>query len=155
MKFFVISCLILCGLGASGQSINKSIKMNREIIDIQLGMNHCYLIKEKGMIMVDAGLPKKIGQFQKQLRKLDIEPEDIKLVVVTHSHFDHVGSLDDIVKLTGAKVAVHELDRPDLEKGVSEIPRGNSLWGKISLIMLKPYMKNVRVPGYTRHYYQG
>jgi glyoxylase-like metal-dependent hydrolase (beta-lactamase superfamily II) len=31
--------------------------MKTEITDIQLGLNHCYLIKQKGMIMVDAGLP--------------------------------------------------------------------------------------------------
>ena len=68
--------------------------MKPEIIDIQLGMNHCYLIKEKGMIMVDAGVPKKFDEFKKQIETLGIEPAEIKLIVVSHAHFDHVGSLN-------------------------------------------------------------
>jgi len=121
--------------------------MKPEIIDIQLGMNHCYLIKQEGIIMVDAGVPKKIDSFKKQLARYSINPGDISLIVVTHAHFDHVGSLADIVELTGAKVAVHEFDRSNLETGISDLPRGNSVWGKISLVLLKPFMKNIRVPG--------
>ena len=97
--------------------------------------------------MMDAGVPDKFRQFKKQLTKHNINPRDIKLIVVSHAHFDHVGSLADIVEYTGAKVVVHELDRENLEKGRSEVPKGNSSWGRISIRMLKPIMKEVVVPG--------
>ena len=121
--------------------------MEQKIFDIQLGINHCYLIKGKEIVMMDAGVPKKIKQFKNQLKKLDIDPKDIKLIVVSHAHFDHVGSLADIVDYTGARVVVHELDRENLEKGRSEVPKGNSRWGRMSIKLLKPFMKEVIVPG--------
>jgi len=146
-KFSLIFAMLLILFPSYGQKTTNVETMETEIIDINLGMNHCYLIREKGLILVDAGVPKKIKSFRKQLAKHSINPKDISLVVVTHAHFDHMGTLDDIVKLTGARVAVHEFDRPDMEKGVSDLPIGNSTWGKISINLLRPFMKNIRVPG--------
>lgn len=121
--------------------------MKHKIYDIQLGINHCYLIQGEEIVMMDAGVAKKIRQFKKQLKKLNIEPQDIKLIVVSHAHFDHVGSLADIAECTGAKVAVHKLDRENLESGRSEVPKGISRWGRISIKLLKPFMKEIIVPG--------
>lgn len=118
-----------------------------QIINIKLGMNNCYLIKEDGLILVDAGVPKKIKAFEKQLAKHSISPGDIKLIVVTHAHFDHMGSLADIAELTKAKVAVHKYDKTIMVKGRSDVPRGNTLWGKISMAIFKPFLKNIVVPG--------
>ena len=93
--------------------------MSVQIIDIKSGINTCYIIKEKGAIMVDGGPPKMKKTFLKRMKKFLIDPEEIQLIVLTHGHFDHVGSTKEIQEITGAKVVIHEKDRKDLEKDLA------------------------------------
>ena len=72
--------------------------------------------------MIDAGGPKKLQQFRKILAKNKIDPARIKLIVITHSHFDHCGSARDIRDLTGAKIAIHKRER---ECGVTFVYPGH------------------------------
>lgn len=113
-----------------------------KIIDIQSGINTCYVIKEKGAIMVDGGPPKMRPTFLKRMNDSSIDPEEIQLIVLTHGHFDHVGSAKDIQELTGAKIAIHKKDSNDLEQGFSKWPKGVTSWGKISSSLFKPLLKN-------------
>lgn len=41
---------------------------------------------------------------------------DVKLVLITHAHWDHIGAVAEIAKKTGAKIAAHPLDIPALNK---------------------------------------
>jgi glyoxylase-like metal-dependent hydrolase (beta-lactamase superfamily II) len=38
------------------------------------------------------------------------QPTDLRRILITHAHFDHVGGIADLVDLTGAEVAVHPMD---------------------------------------------
>ena len=116
--------------------------MPMKIIDIQSGINTCYVIKEKGAIMVDGGPPKMRKTFLKRMKDFSIDPEEIQLIVLTHGHFDHVGSAKEIQEITGAKIAIHEKDRMDLEQGFSNWPKGVTTWGKLSSSIFKPLLKN-------------
>jgi len=64
--------------------------------------------------------------------RFNIHPEEIKLIVLTHSHFDHAGSAKDIRDLTGAKIVIHELEKKFVEEGGMIIPEGVNLTGKIT-----------------------
>ena len=50
----------------------------------------------------------KIVQYIQDILKR--KPSDIKTIVLTHFHVDHVGDAFDLKKLSGAKVAIHEAD---------------------------------------------
>jgi glyoxylase-like metal-dependent hydrolase (beta-lactamase superfamily II) len=89
--------------------------MKLEIFRVKLGLNSCYLIRSKDVVMIDGGMPKKLKVFKKVLTILDINPSDIKLIVLTHSHFDHSGSAPEIREFTGAKIAIHESEKTYLE----------------------------------------
>lgn len=39
-----------------------------------------------------------------------IEPLDVKAIVLTHAHFDHIGGVDQVRKLKGCPVYVHRLE---------------------------------------------
>jgi len=39
----------------------------------------------------------------KGIKTLSIKPEDIQLIVITHGHWDHIGSAKEIKEITGAK----------------------------------------------------
>ena len=73
---------------------------------------NCYLVVNKEeIILIDTGLPgnssKIIGYVENTLKR---SPQNIKTIVITHNHFDHVGSLSKIKEITGAKVAIHAAD---------------------------------------------
>ena len=50
------------------------------------------------------------GKYDKHGR-LPIHPNEVRLILLTHGDFDHVGSAKDLKALTGAKIAIHEHDR--------------------------------------------
>ncbi len=118
--------------------------MSTQIHTIKLGFDQCYLIGDKDWIMIDAGQSNKKKIFLKKLAVLGIKPEQIKMVIITHGHWDHIGSAKDIKELTGAIIAMHENEKEWLEKSIIILPPGVTLWGKIfSKIMLlfRPLIK--------------
>ena len=116
--------------------------MSIKIFNIESGINTCYVIKDKGTIMVDGGPPKMKTTFLKKMSDYSIDPEEIQLMVLTHGDFDHVGSAKEIQEITGAKIAIHEKDRMNLEQGLFNWTKGVTTWGKISRSMLMPLLKN-------------
>jgi glyoxylase-like metal-dependent hydrolase (beta-lactamase superfamily II) len=120
--------------------------MKLEIFRIKLGLNSCYLIRGNDVVMVDGGMPNKLKLFKSELLKLEIQPSKIKLIVLTHSHFDHCGSAREIRDLTGAKVAIHESERTFLENGGTLIPKGVNIYGKIIQPLLLPFFKKISYP---------
>jgi glyoxylase-like metal-dependent hydrolase (beta-lactamase superfamily II) len=80
--------------------------MKTNIYPIPLGADHVYIVQGKGVIMIDGGVPKKAKAFIKGINKTPIKPTDIKLLILTHGHWDHIGSAKDIKEITGAKIAM-------------------------------------------------
>lgn len=120
--------------------------MSVNIYPIPLGIDTCYIIKDKGIIMVDSGAPKKVQNFMKGLEKVSIKPEEIQLIVLTHGHWDHVGSAKEIKEITGAKIAIHQREKDWLEKSSMLIPPGVTLWGRIFSAIMKMYFPLIRIP---------
>jgi len=121
--------------------------MSTNIYPIQLGFDHCYLIQDKGTIMVDGGAPKKAKEFTKAIEKIGIKTHDIQLIVITHGHWDHIGSAKEIKKLTGAKIALHHLEKEWLEKSLKPMPPGVTTWGHILSKIVTMFLPFISIPG--------
>ncbi|HDI61127.1 MAG TPA: MBL fold metallo-hydrolase [Desulfobacteraceae bacterium] len=92
---------------------------------IRLGITNCYLMGgPHRWILVDAGARGCHDTFFRKLGRLAIEPGDIRLIVVTHVHFDHVGSLAAIRQRCGCPVAVHVAEASMLKEGRIVLPPG-------------------------------
>ena len=91
--------------------------------------------------MFDGGPPQAMDKFIKYLDKYSIDPKEIKLIVLSHTDFDHAGSAEAIREITGAKIAVHKADLPVFEEGRFNWPPGVTAWGKISHALFEPFMK--------------
>ncbi|NOX17369.1 MAG: MBL fold metallo-hydrolase [Chlorobi bacterium] len=109
---------------------SKSKYETMKIFTLKLGVTNCYLLQEKGTVLIDAGESRKCGKFLAELKKLGVAPEEISLIVVTHTHWDHIGCAKRIQALTKAKVAVHANEKRILENGELSMPPGATRWGK-------------------------
>lgn len=116
--------------------------MATRIIPFRSAINTCYIIKDRGAILFDAGSFNRVGNFSKALAKNNIKAEEIRLLVLSHGHFDHVGGAKELKELTGADVAIHENDRKNLEGGIIQWPKGVTRWGRITIAIFKPLLKN-------------
>ena len=105
--------------------------MAAKIHTIPLGVGNCFIVKDQGVIAIDSGGPKKVKDFEKSLEAASIKPEEVKLIIITHGHWDHIGSTADIKEMTGAKIAMHRREKDWLEKGLKPMPPGVTLWGGI------------------------
>lgn len=69
---------------------------------------NCYLIEgDGGLTLVDAGLPRVWSELGKAVRTIGRRPEDIRALVLTHAHFDHVGVARRLVDRLGVPVHAH------------------------------------------------
>jgi len=112
--------------------------MSIAIHPIHLGLDRCYVIQDKGVIMIDGGFPKEARAFRQAISETPINPNEIQLLVLTHGHFDHVGSARDIKEITGARIAVHRADKESVEKALLVWPPAVTTWGHVVRAMLKP-----------------
>jgi glyoxylase-like metal-dependent hydrolase (beta-lactamase superfamily II) len=83
--------------------------------------SHVYVIgdMESGdLSIVDAGLTGKGSYKANAIRQLGIRPGDIKRIIMTHTHLDHIGCLAELQKdFPGAELWVHRREAELLEKG--------------------------------------
>jgi metallo-beta-lactamase class B len=71
----------------------------------------------QGHILVDGALAESAPLLEKSIRSLGFDPKDIKVLVTTQAHFDHVGTLAHFQRTTGAQVAVMDGDVGVLASG--------------------------------------
>jgi glyoxylase-like metal-dependent hydrolase (beta-lactamase superfamily II) len=119
--------------------------MGVSIYPIKLGVARCYLLQGDGIIMIDGGAPNQAKCFLKALERLSIQPRDLRLLVLTHGHWDHIGSAKDIKEITGAKIAMHKREKDWLEKSLKPLPPGVTLWGKIFAKIMAMFMPFVHI----------
>lgn len=117
-----------------------------EIFTVPLGFDQCYVLRGDGVIAVDAGQPGKAKRFVGGLEAAGIAPRDVALVVLTHGHWDHVGSAGDIQSTTGAKLAMHRSEVEWLEHSLKPLPPGVTAWGRVFIAIHKLFMPLIEVP---------
>jgi hydroxyacylglutathione hydrolase len=117
--------------------------MSVKIFALKLGINVCYIVKDKGTIMIDAGPPEKIKKIKSFLKLHSIEPDEIKLIIATHGDFDHIGSAKELKELTGAKIAIHKNDKSHLEESIYNFPPGANSWGRFNHFILNAPLKKI------------
>ena len=78
-------------------------------------VSNAYLVSvEDGLLLVDTGIPGNAKRILAFIERLGRRPDELRTIVLTHWHIDHVGSVAELKRLTGAQVAIHELDAPVL-----------------------------------------
>ncbi|MGB9979963.1 MBL fold metallo-hydrolase [Methanobacterium sp.] len=89
---------------------------------------YSYLVHCENICLIDSGVVSSEGVIFNYMNKIGLKPEDISLMVLTHSHPDHIGSAKSIKAKTGCKIAAHSGERPwieDVELQAKERPVPN------------------------------
>lgn len=110
---------------------------------IGLLLSVAYLVEtEAGLVLIDAGLPSEERRILDFMRRLG--RSDLRLIYVTHAHFDHYGSAAALRQLTGAKIVVHEADGPVMANGQTRLGSVKG-YGRVVAAFL-PVLESLRRP---------
>ncbi len=75
------------------------------------GLVNMYLAKMAGgWTLIDTGFPKSEDKTIQSIRSVGMEPEDIRHMVLTHCHVDHVGGAAALKRASGATTYAHQDD---------------------------------------------
>lgn len=89
--------------------------------DEYLPDSHAYVIGQhysKDLTLIDAGLMGKGAYKLEAIQKEGLSLADIKRVIMTHTHLDHIGCLGEIRQtLPGIELWIHEAEALPLEEG--------------------------------------
>ena len=96
-----------------------------KIISARVGFSNSILIVNgSNSIIIDTGVRGNLHHFKTLFKQFRLNAGDIKLIILTHTHYDHTGNLKPLAELTGAKVLVHKNEFENLKNGFIPIPKG-------------------------------
>lgn len=64
-----------------------------------------------GFILIDCGMPQTLYLLLESIRTLGFDPRDVRLILISHAHFDHAGAAEALRRYTGAKLYMGRQDR--------------------------------------------
>jgi len=106
---------------------------------ISLKMVNVYLINS--CILVDTGTKGSEDKILAKFEEFNIKPEDIKLIVLTHGHDDHIGSVGALAKKTSAKVLIHEIEYKQIIGEIEDEIKPVSAMMKLFYLIIKKFKK--------------
>jgi glyoxylase-like metal-dependent hydrolase (beta-lactamase superfamily II) len=104
----------------------KQIGENLFLIDLQTGgfanLIASYVLKSEQTAIVETGPPSSIPNLLSGLEELNVKPEEVAYVAISHVHIDHSGGAGSLLKkLPNAQVIVHS-------KGAAHLVDPSKLW---------------------------
>jgi metallo-beta-lactamase class B len=69
------------------------------------------------LILINSNLPSSVPLIRKSVEALGFHFKDVKILLISHAHWDHAAGSAEIKRLTGAKYMVMDADVPVVESG--------------------------------------
>ncbi|WP_116210280.1 MBL fold metallo-hydrolase [Streptomyces olivoreticuli] len=89
------------------------IQITPAVWQLSFPVGHVHLVRlPDGYALIDTGVPGSAPAILDALEQLGSRPQDVRQIVLTHFHVDHMGSAADLVAATGARVLAGALDAP-------------------------------------------
>jgi len=132
-KLLIIFVLLLCATYAHAQiDDDESRKWNQPVKPFKIIGNVYYvgaaevssylITTSQGHILLDSGFAETVPQIKQNVAQLGFRMEEVKVLITSHSHADHVGGIALLKQATGAKLMVSEADAEALARGGKNDP---------------------------------
>ena len=105
---------------------------------IQCGNGNCFCIEEDGSaILIDTSR----AQYRDKILAA-CKGKNIRLIVLTHGHIDHIQNAAALSRALDAPIAIHKADYGLIQNNMNEPMFADALMGKFLLALLKNSMKH-------------
>jgi metallo-beta-lactamase class B len=103
-------------LRSTGGTLRDPFKIFDNVYYVGLHNVSSYLVTTSaGLVLIDATNPETADAVMDSVRKAGFDPANIKYILVTHSHLDHLGGAIKIQRVTGARVGMSAEDWDESE----------------------------------------
>jgi metallo-beta-lactamase class B len=82
------------------------------------GISSVLIVGDQGSILIDGGTEKDGDLIADNIRRLGYRVEDIRFILTSHEHYDHVGGIAELQRLSRATVVTSPAAAPVLKSGV-------------------------------------
>jgi len=124
----VVTSLLLAGhVNAAAIECSRCEIWNEEQAPFQIygntyyvgprGLSSVLITSPQGHVLIDGALPQSAPSIAKHVEQLGFEMTDVKVILNSHTHFDHAGGIAELQKLSGAKVIASDKAVPVLRSG--------------------------------------
>jgi metallo-beta-lactamase class B len=98
------------------------------------GLASYLIVTPQGSILINSNLEKSVPMIRESVEKLGFRFSDIKILLISHAHWDHCAGSAAVKELTGAKYMVMDADVPEIEAG----GKGNFQYGDVLTARYQP-----------------
>src|SRR5260370_25991304 len=81
------------------------------------GLASFLITTPEGHILINSDLESTVPIIRDNVAKLGFHFSDVKILLISHAHFDHAAGSELITKMTGAKYVVMDADVSEIESG--------------------------------------
>jgi metallo-beta-lactamase class B len=81
------------------------------------GLSALLLATDDGLVLFDGALPQSVPLITANLAALGFALDDLRWILISHPHFDHVGGVAELQRLSGARVGAAPLAAAVLRRG--------------------------------------
>lgn len=120
----------------------KVKRITANVYEIPLGRVNSFLIEDDELTLIDTGASGQTGRILDAVRQTGREAEDIRHILLTHSHPDHSGNAAELKQLTGAKLYMHPAEVPLVRQGDVPKPDDPYFPGLVQKLMYNLMIKN-------------
>lgn len=127
MIFRLIVAVVVLSAGVIAQLSETEQAWNRPVEPFRIAGNVYYvgaadlssylITTPKGHILIDSGMIETVPLIKANIEKLGFKIGDVKALIMSHAHYDHVGGMAELKRLTKAKLYVSDEDAKLLARG--------------------------------------
>jgi metallo-beta-lactamase class B len=136
VAFILVSAVTL--FGQENKSWTEPFPPHRVVGNVyfvgSLSLASYLITTPQGHILINSNLESSVPMIRAGVEKLGFKFSDVKILLISHAHWDHCAGSAHVKELTGAKYMVMEQDVPEIEAG----GKGNFHYGNDPGTFYKP-----------------